>query len=212
MEGIIYKYTSPSGKVYIGRTFDEAKRRSAFKNKSKYAGSKINKAKKKYGPGNFKYEIIVRIEEDNKDFLDILLNRLERMYIKKYNSFNNGYNLTLGGDRSTLGYKHTEESKKKISEIHKGKKMSDETKLRIKEKMNGRKFSEDTINKMRIAQYGEKSSVAKPILQYTLDGVFIQEWISAMEVCRNIKINYTGILKCCNNKQNTCGNFIWKFK
>lgn len=30
MEGVVYKYTSPSGKVYIGQTSNEKRRRSEF--------------------------------------------------------------------------------------------------------------------------------------------------------------------------------------
>ena len=32
IEGIIYKYTSPSGKFYIGQTIDEKSRRAQFLN------------------------------------------------------------------------------------------------------------------------------------------------------------------------------------
>ena len=32
IKGIIYKYTSPSGKVYIGQTIDEKDRKKAFFN------------------------------------------------------------------------------------------------------------------------------------------------------------------------------------
>ena len=53
--GIIYKYTSPSNKVYIGQTRDEFNRRQKFLSKTNYtyAGTKINKARAKYGPENF---------------------------------------------------------------------------------------------------------------------------------------------------------------
>lgn len=38
--GIIYKYTSPSGKVYIGQTMQENERRQTFLNPNKiYAGN-----------------------------------------------------------------------------------------------------------------------------------------------------------------------------
>lgn len=57
MRGIIYKYTSPSGKVYIGQTRSESTRRAKwFNDKAPYAGPKINAARLKYGPTNFKYE------------------------------------------------------------------------------------------------------------------------------------------------------------
>lgn len=35
MRGIIYKYTSPSGKVYIGQTTKEHQRRNTFLNEKK---------------------------------------------------------------------------------------------------------------------------------------------------------------------------------
>ena len=61
MEGIIYKYTSPTGKVYIGQTLDEERRRTEFLNKDvRYAGKRIENARHKYGPENFKYEIFSR--------------------------------------------------------------------------------------------------------------------------------------------------------
>ena len=34
MKGIIYKYTSPSGKVYIGQTTNEKKRKRVFLNEN----------------------------------------------------------------------------------------------------------------------------------------------------------------------------------
>lgn len=46
IRGIIYKYTSPSGKCYIGQTINESNRRSVFFNMNKeYAGPKINMAR-----------------------------------------------------------------------------------------------------------------------------------------------------------------------
>lgn len=70
MKGIIYKYTSPSGKVYIGQTRCERTRRSRWFNINKpYAGPKINAARSKYGPTNFKYEVLLEINSEN-DTLD----------------------------------------------------------------------------------------------------------------------------------------------
>lgn len=60
--GIIYKYISPSNKVYIGQTINEYERKHAFLTREKYAGDKIDNARKKYGPVNFKYEILEKHE------------------------------------------------------------------------------------------------------------------------------------------------------
>lgn len=85
MKGIIYKYTSPSGKVYIGQTRCERTRRSRWFNINKpYAGPKINAARSKYGPTNFKYEVLLEINSENEYDLIELLNAKESEYIQLY--------------------------------------------------------------------------------------------------------------------------------
>lgn len=114
IKGIIYKYTSPSGKIYIGQTTDEKGRRQKFLNVNKiYAGHKINAARKKYKPEQFKYEVIFAVESINKDEVQNILNQKEIEYIKLFDSFNNGYNMTEGGDAT---YIRDEENIKKVSE------------------------------------------------------------------------------------------------
>lgn len=111
--GIIYKYTSPSRKVYIGQTISEKTRRNTFLNiKCLYAGGKIDKARQKYGPENFKYEILDTITDLDKKQLLKQLNKLETYYISKYDSFRNGYNSTPGGQ---FIYVYTNGDKEKIS-------------------------------------------------------------------------------------------------
>lgn len=74
----------------------------------------IYKAISKYGIDNFDliilYEISNSLAWDTKSKLD----QLEKEYILKYDSYNNGYNSTLGGDGGILGYKMTEEQREKI--------------------------------------------------------------------------------------------------
>lgn len=96
--GIIYKYTSPSGKVYIGQTRNEKERRMKwFNSKGSYAGPKINRAREKYGVNNFVYEILLRVECENEYDLITTLNQKEIDFIEQYDSVNNGYNLDPGG-------------------------------------------------------------------------------------------------------------------
>lgn len=47
--GIIYKYTSPSNKIYVGKTINESERKHAFLTKERYAGIKIDNARAKSG-------------------------------------------------------------------------------------------------------------------------------------------------------------------
>lgn len=122
MRGIIYCYKSPSGKVYIGQTTDEKTRRAIFFNtKYHYGGKYIDSARLKYGPESFTYEVLETVEA-TEDKIKEILDNLEMLYIKKYNSNSRefGYNLTIGG-KTTLGYKFSEEAKRKLSKLRKGK-------------------------------------------------------------------------------------------
>ena len=98
MKGIIYKYTSPKGKCYIGQTLQEEKRRYRFLNiKQSYGSKKIDNARRKYGTDNFTYEILFEYESDSKEELQKILGDKEIFYIKEFDSVNNGYNYQEGG-------------------------------------------------------------------------------------------------------------------
>lgn len=135
--GIIYKYTSPSGKVYIGQTVNERKRRKKFLNLNEdYAGLKINNARLKYGPESFDYEVLEKKVYNSSEECIEELNKLEIYYIGKYDSFKNGYNMSIGGEDSS-GYKMAEEQKAKHTKRmlennpFKGHKHTEETKKAI---------------------------------------------------------------------------------
>lgn len=120
IRGVVYKYTSPSNKVYIGTTIDEKNRRRSFLCQTQdYAGPKINLARKKYGAKNFKYEILFVIESFNLDELLNILDKKEVEFIKLFDSVNNGYNLSEGG-RLNHNLTLSEESKRrKLQKIQK---------------------------------------------------------------------------------------------
>ena len=127
MIGYVYKYTNNfNDKVYIGKTYRLKKRQIEHKHSG--SNSYFHRALKKYGYENFTFSIVAVTDNDDT------LNFLERYYIKKYksNTLEFGYNLTDGGE-SSVGYKHTDDTKKKIGLIHKDKKVSDETRKKISE-------------------------------------------------------------------------------
>lgn len=105
--GIIYKITSPSGKVYVGKTKNFQKRLNRYKNLECKNQRLLYYSLAKYGFGNHIFELIL---ETDLLFIDFW----EQYYIRKCNSFyhynQNGMNLTLGGEGS-YGYKHTDETK-----------------------------------------------------------------------------------------------------
>lgn len=125
--GIIYKYTSPVGKVYIGQTTDEKRRRRTFMNSNKtYGGDKIDRARAKYGPANFNYEVLERISFSDSSEARDKLDELEEFYIRYYDSFKRGYNMTYGGF-TTRGFRFSAEQKAELSRQRTGRKLRPRT-------------------------------------------------------------------------------------
>jgi len=97
-KGVIYKYTFPNGKVYIGQTIHPRSRKTQHLCESTGARHvAFWRAYKKYGTVD--YEEIEQVEESSKEALCERLNILEQSYIAAYHSTDPecGYNLTSGG-------------------------------------------------------------------------------------------------------------------
>ena len=168
----IYKITNQiNGKIYIGK-------HSTDNLDDGYMGSGILicKAEKKYGLENFTKEYLSFCDTEEK------LNWFEKFYIKKFNARQVGYNLTDGGD-GILGRKHTEETRKKMSESQKanyikenhpnfGKHLSEETKEKLGEAKKDKPRSEETKQKISDAMKGKhhsedtKQKMRKPKQKY----------------------------------------------
>ena len=104
MRGFIYKITNKiNGKSYIGQTIQNVKERfyqhCATKCSQAILNMVIHKAINKYGKSNFTIEVIEEVESTN-------LNDRERYWIKYYNSYNNGYNATKGGQDKIKMFKN----------------------------------------------------------------------------------------------------------
>ena len=54
--------------------------------------------------------------------------------------------------------------------------------------------------------------LSKPVLQYTLEGIFIKEWKSTMDVQRNLGFDHPNISRCCRGKYACAYGYIWKYK
>lgn len=91
MKGFIYKITNKvNGKSYIGQTRYTVEfrwRQHQHKKDDTYFHNAIHK----YGSANFTVETLEECDYKNLDSREIF-------YIAKYDTFNNGYNLTIGGD------------------------------------------------------------------------------------------------------------------
>lgn len=94
-----------------------------------------------------------------------------------------------------LGRHHTEETKEKLREFRLGKHTP---------------HSEETKRKMSVAATNGKNS--KSVIQYTLDGEFVNEYPSTHEVNRQFGYHQGLIAKCCRGESKTAYKFIWKYK
>lgn len=76
----------------------------------------------------------------------------------------------------------------------------------------GKKRSSETKYKMSIAKQNKPSNALKPILQYDIQGNFIQEWSSLKQPSERLNINSRSIGNCLNNVSKTAGGYVWKLK
>lgn len=92
---VIYKITNKeNNKVYIGQTIQKPELRWYHHLEEASLGSnlKFHRALRKYGKDSFNWEIIETVEPEK-------LNEREKYWISFYDSYKNGYNSTLGGDK-----------------------------------------------------------------------------------------------------------------
>lgn len=146
----IYIHKSKTtGKCYVGQTCRDLEKRWGANgiHYTKTNNLKFYNAIKKYGWEDFDHYIIDTCDSLEKAY------ELEQFYIDKLDTFKNGYNSTLGGAGSK-GRPMTEETKKKLISINKGK--SSWVKYAPKEKlpMYGKHHSEETKKKIGNANRG----------------------------------------------------------
>lgn len=149
----IYKITSPSGKVYIGQSWDLETRLYRYTcNPEKHKTQvKLYNSFCKYGTINHTSEIV---QELPFDITQEILDNYEIFYINQYKE--TGYKL-LNIKEGGWGGKHSEESKRKMSISHTGKKLST-----------------DHIEKISLANTGKKRTQAYKDLMSEKRTGFIQ--------------------------------------
>jgi len=105
--GIYRIVNNVNGKMYVGQTLDSFHRRyisHKYDCSHNMRRNKLYNSMRKYGWDNFSFEILDFC--DNPDRID----DLERFYIKRFDTIQNGFNLDSGGNQNKH---HSEETKRK---------------------------------------------------------------------------------------------------
>jgi group I intron endonuclease len=141
MKYTIYKITNKiNGKIYIGK----------HQTKNPYdnymgSGKAIKQAMKEYGKENFEKDVLFIF--DNQQEMDT---KERELVNEAFISTDKNYNLGIGGEGGPhfLGKKHSEETKKRLSEKMKGNQITDDGRRRIAESNRTRKISDETKRKI----------------------------------------------------------------
>jgi group I intron endonuclease len=186
----IYLIKSANDRMYIGRSVSMRHRFYGHKNNSSnrtILGRSINKHKIE----SHKFSVITVCENN-----EMLLNDLEKHYIRLYNTFGSkhGMNMTSGGEGNS-GYKLSQSAKDKIGAANKGTKasvgrvLSTETKKKISQSLMGNKLSDAQRYK------AEQTRIDKGLCSIVFDqntGVYYNSIREAATLCKEnrAKLNY----------------------
>lgn len=136
-----------NNKWYIGQAIDINRRLKNYANLSCKSQPKIYNALLKYGYKNFEKVILEQCSSDVN-----VLNEKEPVWIEKYNSIKNGYNLRTGGD---AGGSPSEETRKKISKSKTGTFVSEISKEKMRVAKLGKKLTGEHVENIRKANTGK---------------------------------------------------------
>lgn len=180
----IYKITSPSGKVYIGQSWYIERRWNGYNlpsTQDRY-NTHLYNSLKKYGADKHLFEVVHELPEDvTQDVLD----RYEELYVEQYTKCGVKMLNLRGGGKSggrileeakqkmslakkgkapvkPAGWRHTEEVKRKMSELAKGRVFTEEQRKEISKKISdrlkGKKQTPEHALKRAQANRGKKRS------------------------------------------------------
>lgn len=232
---ILYKVISPSNKIYVGITKETISSRiSKHKYVAKKGKTKFSKAINKYGINN----LIWMVCRENLTKEEAI--KLEKQYIKFYNSFKNGYNSTLGGE-GAFGYKwdknlhkkyHKEREEKYYKNEFYRKRQSEVLKNMYKKKnphikqkalknlenarKNKTKQDEEkrlrNLRSLEVRKRIAKSKKGKPFNVYDwIQKKYIGTWEVQKDFQREFNISRSDVSRCLLGKRNRYKNLIFKY-
>lgn len=210
----IYKVTNNiDHKIYIGATTKsiEERRKDHLKKSKKGKSYAFQNAIGTYGVDAFKWEQI-----DTATTTDELAKK-EKEYILEYNSKEDGYNMSIGGELEKTVYQYDLTSGKLLNKysnltnagavIGLNKQDLSSVCLSVNKVCKGFYWTYDCVDKFIPLEDKRK----KKVYQYNLQDEFIKEFNSVAEASKLTNCNKSSIGKVCRTERRTCGGFIWKY-
>ena len=209
--GIVYKVTNTiNGKSYIGQTtrdFDLYKKEHIRKATSDLRESQrvFYKAIRKYGPENFKWEILQEYSSKKE------LNEGETYYIRYFRTCTlyedcHGYNMSEGAETSFAGKSHSEKNKKLFSKKMKQKWQNPIWRAKQLKKSQNRSRRKDAAPMVAISPVGNQTTLSCGLQRFCnqndLPFTTVRRWVNKG------KITFTRKLRSEKTK-NAVG---WEFK
>ena len=206
----IYKFTSKiTGLSYIGQSIQLEHRydEHIFEAKNNRKNSKWYKALREQGINKFDYTILEECQPAE-------LNQREIFWINYFNSYNNGYNSTPGGQNKYYDPQPIFDAwDEGLSPSEIAEKLQIGTSCVYYNLINYQNYSKKEA-KYRGGILARKTALKNNninyIYQYDLKGKFVKEWNSAKEIQRALNYNAALIGKCVSGKRLSAYNFQWK--
>ncbi len=215
--GVIYKITSPSGRLYVGKTHDLRKRVNAYKCdvRKNRKDLKLHNSLRKYGWDAHILEVIEEVE-------DALLDEREIYWIAELNTYcyknPKGLNMTLGGDGQRSTWMHNLERRKKQSELFSGEGNPFYGKTHTEEykKRKALQVSEyNRENGVKVPEWGVEKGrevVRRKIVCYDLNGNFLKEYNSLASASKELNIHHSTISDSIKGRRSQAKGYVFRYK
>lgn len=213
----VYMHISPSGKKYIGITYQTIENR--WRNGNGYKTQMFWRAIEKYGWDNIEHIIIAKgLDKETAEWLEIEL-------IRELDTTNTlyGYNVSTGGEGGN-GCKRSEETRQKISENHTDnsgennpfyrKHHSEETIQKLSELAQGKYCGENNpMYGKGFLLEGKNNGRAISVICLTTKRIFF----TAREGAEFYNTHHQSVSKCCKGKRKSSGKLadgtklVWRY-
>lgn len=209
---IVYKHTSPSGKVYIGITVQTPAKRWGRGGAGYAHNPHFMAAIQKYGWDNIHHEIITEgLSQAKAEQLEIEL-------IAKYKATDkaHGYNIDRGG---STGPKHSAETRAKIGAANRSREWTPEARQKLRKYRQAHPTTPETGRKIGEANRGRKhrpESIEK--IKATHPGKAVRNLTTGESypgvgaAARACGLDPSQIVKVCKGKRKTHGGYVWAYE